>query len=387
MNTTNKKPRTKVVASFDLGGSHSKLIVQVYPLGVPIVIAMEPFVADVGKNSIMRLSTKQLPQNSAWVGIGEQYYVLGALAKDAFAGTAALRDLKSQYGLPKLAGLLWLACSRLGLKGAVDAYLQLLLPPGEVSDGSTVETLLSSALTEGIITPTGKLKAKLRNFYVAPEGGGIMTYRSRTLGKEYSQKNIGLLMLGYRNASFTLAAKSSRAKSVTRDLGMNWLVQKFVEDTAVGLSADDLRLAQALVQANHGDFDALGCLSRKTTPQGIQSDLNKFKSVLVDVRDEYCRALIHWIRNITTLDLDEMLICGGTAEFVCTELTEYFQKQGTPIVWNGGVQIPSSLDTHGLGDRIADVWTSHITYIKILDHNFAFERNQPLVVHQPKIAV
>ncbi|MHC5748369.1 MAG: hypothetical protein ACYTXT_42300, partial [Nostoc sp.] len=95
---------------------------------------------------------------------------------------------------------------------------------------------------------------------------------------------------------------------------------------------------------------------------------------LPEVRDAYCRALVQWIRKIAILD--EILICGGTAEFVRTELTEHFQNEGIPIVWNGNVEFPKRLDTQGLNERAADVWTSFITYILMLDENFGYERKR-----------
>jgi hypothetical protein len=370
----NKLKKDKVVASFDLGGSQSKGIVQIYPDGVPRVIAMSPEVADVSKSSV---TYQQTGQKSTWVGIGDEYYVLGALAKDAFAGTAAIRDLKYHYALPKIAGLLWLACRWLGLNQDVQAYVQLLLPPGEISDGSNLSKTLALALKKGIVTPTGKLKVELSHFHVVPEGSGIVAYRSRGLGQEFSHKNIGLLMLGYRNASFILSAQGVPTKSESTDLGMNWVVHQFVERTAVGLSAYDLRLAKVLVEANNGQVDALRSISRKSTPQDIETDFKLFKSVLSDVREDYCRALIRWVRNIAVLD--EVLICGGTAEFVREQLTEHFVREGIPIVWNGGVKLPKPLDTLGLGDRITDVWTAHLSYIRMLDRNFSYERKQKLV--------
>jgi hypothetical protein len=232
-------------------------------------------------------------------------------------------------------------------------------------------------LKKGIITPTGKLKVKLRSFLVAPEGSGILAYRSRGLGASFRDKNIGLLMLGYRNASFIVSNKGTPGKSESTDLGMNWLGQKFVERTAVGLSVYDERLPLALVEASIGNFNPLRCLSRKSKSEAIESDLRLFNSVLPSVRDNYCQALIQWIRNMGVFD--EVIICGGTASFVRTELTQYFQKEGIPIVWNGGVETPKPLDTLGLYERVADVWTTHITHVKILDYNFGYERKQPLV--------
>ncbi len=380
MNNSNKEIAPTipwVVGSFDLGGSHSRGIVQIYPGGVPIVLAMQPEVADVSKKSIAHHSFQLVRLDSTWVGIGDEYYVLGALALDAFAGTAALKEMKYHYGLPKLAGLLWLAGHYLGLNQPKEAFTQLLLPPGEIADGKSLGKTLALSLKKGIATPTGELKVKLRHFLAVPEGSGIMAYRRRSLGLEFDNKNIGLLMLGYRNASFILSAKGNAAKSESTDLGMSWLVQQFVERTAVGLSKDDLRLAKALVKANNGDINALRSISRKATDKGIESDLKLFKSILPSVRDDYCRALIRWVRNLAFLD--EVLICGGTAEFVRTQLTEHFQKESIPIVWNGGVVIPKSLDTQCLGERLADVWASHVSYVRMLDEHFGYERKQKLV--------
>ncbi|BAY41568.1 hypothetical protein NIES2111_59640 (plasmid) [Nostoc sp. NIES-2111] len=379
MNTPNQEIEStmpRIAASFDLGGSHNRGIVQIYPEGVPRVIAMSPEVADVSKDSIAH-SFGQVRLDSTWVGIGDEYYVLGALAKEAFFGTPALKELKFHYGLPKIAGLFWLASCQLGLNQPMEAFAQLLLPAGEIADGKDLGNTLKRKLNKGVKTPNGQLKVKLLNFSTSPEGSGIMSYRHRALGSEFDKKSIGLLMLGYRNASFLLSSKGNLAKFETTDLGMSWLVHQFVERTAVGLSKDDLRLALALVQAQNGKENALRSISRKATPTGVESDLKLFNSVLSPLVDDYCRALIRWVKNLAVLD--EVLICGGTAELVRAPLTQYFKSVGIPIVWNGEVQIPKGLDTQGLESRIADVWTAHISYIKMLDENFGYERKQKLV--------
>ncbi|MCG6138385.1 MAG: ParM/StbA family protein [Nostoc sp. LLA-1] len=359
----------KLVLTCDLGGSQTKAIAQVYPDGIPIVLAISPEVADVGKGSIERLKQQS---NATWVGWLEEYYVLGELAKSMFAGTAALRDLKYQYATPKIIGMLWLAVRQFNLNSPDEIYIKLLLPPGEINDGKKLAIELAQVLKKGVETSTGKLKGKLRNFDVALEGSGIMAYRRRGLKDEYFQKNIGMLMLGYRNASFYLSVQGSPGKAETSDLGMSWMVRQFVERTAVGLSRDDSRLISALIAANQGNFQAFRPLSRKTTELEKQADLKLFEQVLPVVRDEYCRGLLRWMRNMPYLN--EILICGGTAEFVKQELTEHFENEGIPIVWNGNVSIPEKLHTLGLGDRVTDVWTSHISHIRMLDKNLGYDR-------------
>ncbi|MBW4430069.1 MAG: ParM/StbA family protein [Nostoc desertorum CM1-VF14] len=372
---------TKVVLTLDLGASTTKAIAQVYPDGVPMVITMEPEIADVGYGSIEFLSSQSSVQdNTVWIGIGEEYYVLGALSKSMFAGTSAIRDLKYSYALPKIAALMWLAIRRLGLGVKVDLgiYLQILLPPGEIAHANHLGKQLTQRLKTGVITPTGKFKCKIRSFNAALEGAGLLTYRSRNVNVNYFQKNIGMLMLGYRNASFTLSMKGNSSKAESTDLGMNWLVSQFVERTAVGLSKEDSRLVKAIVEARDGDFDSLRRLSRKNKPEQIQLDVDLFEKILPLVREEYTRALLRWVKGIAVMD--EVLICGGTATFVRHELTQHFDNEGIPICWNGGMELPKYLDTMGLGDRVCDVWGSHISHIKMLDLNLKYDRqDKPLV--------
>ncbi len=118
MNTskpTQSNELPKLVISADLGGSKVKALAQVYPGGIPCVLAMSPEIADVLKNSVASISNQSSPGTTPWVGIGDSYYVLGALAKNLFAGTAALKDLKYQYALPKIAAILSMAYEKLGL--------------------------------------------------------------------------------------------------------------------------------------------------------------------------------------------------------------------------------------------------------------------------------
>lgn len=366
----------KLALSCDLGGSQTKVIAQIYPDGIPLLITMSPEVADVSFESVKHLNIESGAIDAAWVGLGDEYYVLGRAAKNNFAGTADLKALKYQYALPKLAAILWIACTTFNIKNP-NLMIYLLLPSGESSDGERLSKRLTELLLQGINTPTGVLKAKLRNFYVSPEGAGVLSYRMTASNKLYLQKSIGILMLGYRNSSFFLCDRGNKGKSETTDLGMSWMVQQFVERTSVGLSKDDFRLVEALVLAGSGNNAYLRSLSRKSKNEEVEADLALFEQVLPVVRDEYCRALKRWINNIAVFD--EVLICGGTAAFVRNELTNYFKGEGITIIWNGNVDIPQSLDTKGLGERLADVWASHINHINMLDLNFKYDRKQPLI--------
>lgn len=367
----------KLVLTCDLGGSLSRAIAQVYPSGVPELLVMSPEVADVNFDSVKHIQIEAGVNDSAWVGLQQEYYTLGTLAKNNFAGTTPLKALKNKYALPKIAALLWQAFRRFGLKNP-NVLIHLLLPSDEAKNVEELSQQLKVLLKQGIDTPTGVLKAKLRNFYVLPEGSGVMAHRLNTLEQVAFDKSIGLLMLGYRNSSFFVLDKGIKGVSETTTLGMSWMVQQFTERTSVGLSKDDLRLAKALFDAGNGNFETLRSLSRKSTAVGIEYDVALFGEVLPIVRDEYCRALRRWISEIGAV-FDEILICGGTATFVQTQLINCLESATVSIMWNGGVQIPKSLDTYNLGERIADVWSSHISHIKLIDKKLGYNRCLPLI--------
>ena len=53
-------------------------------------------------------------------------------------------------------------------------------------------------------------------------------------------------------------------------------------------------------------------------------------------------------------ELDEAIVCGGTADYLREELDAVFPATG--VVWHGGVVIPPALNEQWLGSRLADVW-------------------------------
>jgi hypothetical protein len=52
--------------------------------------------------------------------------------------------------------------------------------------------------------------------------------------------------------------------------------------------------------------------------------------------------------------LDEVILCGGTAEYMRTELENHFDY--TEVSWNGGIEIPSQLKDDELGSRLCDAY-------------------------------
>lgn len=132
----------KIVITIDMGASKTKAIVQEYPEGKPVVLLLDSEIADVAKASVESVQQEGSPESRAWVGIGDEYFALGELARRRFGGISQLRELKYELAIPKICGAFWLAKEKLNLGNDVAAYLSVLLPPGEVQDKEQLQIRL-----------------------------------------------------------------------------------------------------------------------------------------------------------------------------------------------------------------------------------------------------
>ena len=358
----------------DLGGSLTKAIVKKYPKLPSRSMVMGSAIADVAKKSVDG-KFEDIPSSTGiWIGYKKEYFALGDLAISEFAGTNALRRLKYEIAVPKLLGLIAAAMKE---HNATEAKIHMicLLPPGEIADGSNLSKAVVGACKRGIDSPQGKLMIELATFKTASEGSGIITYRMKELGEDWSKRNIVMAMVGYRNTSAFVFRDGVPGGSPTSSLGMNWLVSRFIDRSAVGLSASDFpKIVKALVDAyQHGDKGALLELSRKSNLADKKADIKIFDEVMDLLLDEYSRALMRFIAD-STEECDEVLLCGGTAYFVRPYLERYFEKEGIEVVWDGGVKVPESVDKHDLSYRLADCYAMHEIFVRGVDKLTKYER-------------
>jgi hypothetical protein len=319
--TKEKTDVKKVVITIDMGASKTKAIVQEYPEGKPVVLLFDSEVADVAKASIESVQQEGSPESRTWVGIGDEYCALGELARRRFGGISQLKELKYELAVPKICGAFWLAKEKLNLGNDVAAYLSILLPPGEVQDKEQLQVRLKDAF-RGFDTPAGKMRVKMLRYDAASEGSGIFFHRRRSLGNNMPASMY--VMLGYRNASIFTFRSGSIGAGITSNFGMSWLVNNFTSKTS-GLSPDNPNIIEVLVEA------------------------------LLLARDEYWRVIVRWLRSKMDEDIEELVFCGGTADYIRPEIDAYFQKEGIKVSWHGNIFIPDEISS-GIGNRMADVW-------------------------------
>ena len=353
MGRLNKQAYPQLTLTMDFGGSGTKGIVQIRG-GKPIVIWMEASVIEAPYTSLA-FQTRNLgnayPENTAWVGIGDDYRAVGYLARSIYSATPRLKPRKYELALYKILAAVWAIKQKFKLPDSFDISLALLLPPGEFEDSALLKPMLKEALTE-FDTPTKKINANLIGYECFPESGGIYAMYCKNTGEAIRRKVIALVMLGYRNASVIISRRGILNRGKTTKLGMTKMVDLVIEGTS-GLEAEEL--LEAIVTAGN-DPKPQHFYHLCSSDNLRAAQIEKILSVVNSSRAEYAIALMSWLTEVlpSKNELDEVIICGGTADYLREELDTVFPT--TPIVWHGGVEVPQTLNEQWLGNRLADVW-------------------------------
>jgi hypothetical protein len=283
---------------------------------------------------------------------------------------------KYELAVPKVCGTIWLAKEKLNIGNDVAAYLSILLPPGEVQDKEQLEVRLKDAF-RGFDTPAGRMRVKMLRYDVASEGSGIFFQRKRVFGEKMPAEIY--VMLGYRNASIFTVRGGVPNAGMTSNFGMFWLVSNFVSKVS-GLSCDNPSIVEVLVEAGAGcNAQVLEKLSRKRKREEIKLDGELMSKALLLARDEYWRAIERWLRSKMDKDIEEIVFCGGTADYIRPEIDAYFQQEGIKVSWHGGIVIPNEISS-GMGNRMADVYALHQHIIIQFDKLTGYVRSEVAVL-------
>jgi len=291
------------------------------------------------------------PENIAWVAIGNECRAVGYLAAAQFNAHIGLAGLKYSSALYKALAALWVVSRKLDLGNQFSAAISIFLPPGEFNDSKQFFELLSQ-YSASFETPTGKLSVTLDKTQALQEGGGIALIHNSNLGSAFKQRVTAFVMVGFRNASVIVSARGAVGKGKTSDLGMVRLVDLVQERTSnYDASRLALSIASSGVSYNRPYFYRI---ARNREEAARDREVDQLIEAVKLSRFDYARMLSHWINEVLPPDLDEIVFCGGTSEYMKSELRNQFSHYS--LSWHGGITVPKTLDPDGLGCRIADVY-------------------------------
>lgn len=340
----------------DFGGSLTK-VVYMGSDKQPTALCMEPEVLELPKSSLLIYEDQKmgmdgsLPGDRAWVGSDERFYAVGYLAREQFNGNAGLSQLKVERAVPKALAAVWAASVNLQLGNEFSAAVGVLLPPGEFENALRLRASIEKGL-KAFLTPSGMFNVTLAHWDCKPEGGGVYLMHTRNRDSALiKHKSIAVVMVGFRNASILVSQRGAVTKRVTSDLGFIKLLEKVMKKTS-GLNVN--QLAESISRTgNPPDFKDLIPLLMSTHDLDRKDELLKLKSAIMSSRQEYALSLTSWLREVLPQRLDEVVLCGGTSDYLKQELSDYFK--GTEIAWHG-VELPSGLSSSLPGNRMCDAF-------------------------------
>jgi hypothetical protein len=352
-----KKPSIPdAILAIDFGGLSTRVFCQSSQAGSKASsFVMESQVGPVSQDIANCFTKPNLasasPENIAWVAIGNECRAVGYLAAAQFNAHIGLAGLKYSSALYKALAALWVVSRKLDLGNQFSAAISVFLPPGEFNDSKQFFELLNQ-YSASFETPTGKLSVTLDKTQALQEGGGIALIHNSNLGSAFKQRVTAFVMVGFRNASVIVSARGAVGKGKTSDLGMVRLVDLVQERTS---NYDASRLALSIAQAGASyNRPYFYRIARNREDAAKDREVDQLIEAVKLSRFDYARMLSHWINEVLPPDLDEIVFCGGTSEYMKPELRNQFSHYS--LSWHAGITVPKTLDPDNLGCRIADVY-------------------------------
>jgi hypothetical protein len=343
----------------DPGGSYLKSFYTLESFK-PELILMEPEVALVPFQSLEAYEQSKIgnssPENSAWIEYQGKFQSVGFLARRRFHADLQLQRRKFELALPKVLALVGAIAEKHDIPNGASIRLGILLPWGEYQDRALFGQLVTDALANYRFRGYEKSFA-VELFMCLPEGGGVLT-RGRAPGSNLKEQTVGVVMLGYRDASTLLIERGEMSKGKTEPLGFSKMIES-VQGQTSGLNSQ--KLVSAICKAGKNiSPKALESLTLSLDSAYRNHEVSTIRKAISNARQEYWMLLSEWLKLQVPREVDEIIFSGGTANYFRAELNSLFSFAA--INWCEGLekQISNNFSTHiagkSLDHRLTDVY-------------------------------
>lgn len=352
--------------SIDYGASATKAFFGLTTDNYSILV-MPPQSIELDKNLLSKYPENSNHESRAWVGLNERYYAVGNLAK-TYSAISARRPLKSDSVLEKTCAVVSIAAEMLKLGSKFKLVLNYVLPPGELGNRANRELLVAefkNALKD-FDTPSGRMRVNLIACDGYPEGMGLLLFH-RKYFLESASKTIAVFMLGFRNSSVFYSRKGAIGGYETNDLGFSFHLKHIVSNSP-GYKIDEL-IEPVYRYQRQPSNEILFKPILKKRPEQQDVELASLKEVIKVSKDYYWNMIRTWIYECLDSDIDRVIICGGTADYLKPELVEYLQPKFPPttngrseLYFHSSIDLPSKVQEKKMGYRLADIfclWLEH----------------------------
>ncbi len=303
-----------VSLAFDPSSSMSKAIYTLKPFRLEWLV-MEPEALEVSKAALEQYEGNGIgratPENQAWIEVEGRCYAVGHLARSRFYADGALRELKYERAAYKLVAMVGTIAVKKRLPKTLSLSLGVLLPYGEFQARKAFESIVRSGLSNFRVRGEN-YRVELEHFHCLPEGGGLVM-RGSQVKKPLPEKDVLVVMVGYRNASYLLMERGQLKYGETMPLGFIRLLERVREGTS-GLQFPEMA-GPICAAGSRFKEKALQNLVKSQGVKQRQKDLERVTEAVKEARDQYWLMLGDWLRAQMFPKVDEVILAGGTAYF------------------------------------------------------------------------
>jgi hypothetical protein len=350
---------TAITLALDFGASFLRAIMTKESFK-PELFLIEPQVTRVTSSSIEDYNNFKIGSGdlvkSSWIEYGGELYAIGNLAKSRFQGSLQLEKRKFELALPKVLAVVGAISEIHQLPNGTSINLAVVLPYGEYRDRDLFGQILTKALA-GFKFCSLEKSFVLDTFICLPEGGGVLT-QGRPVGTSFKDLELIVLMIGFRDVSILFVDRGEMSKGITAPLGFFNLCKSVAEKTSL---SNYQQLTQAICKAyKNANTKALLPLLSNVGDSYKDYELKKIQKAIIQAREEYWLMLSQWLKLQIKDDVDEVIVAGGTANFLRPELKLLLKS--SKVLWCDELErrINSSfsdqIKANCLQYRLADVY-------------------------------
>lgn len=345
------KAISRIEILLDFGGSGTK-VAATCDGNRPIFFLMPPHCTEISAQSCIG---EYFDENSVWVSCDDTYYAVGVLAEQFSSSSINVKPLKVESALPKTLAAIAIAAQKLGIK-KFRLAVSIVLPSGESQQRDIYSQQLNELLGKNITSPWGSLKIKLIAFTSDIEGKGILLFHRQV---HKTTRNTMVLMLGYRNASFIATKGKIVSATSCSDIGFQSFLKKVVSLTS-GYSLEKLLPAVSHYRLSKSD-SALNPVLRFSLGSPFRDrELTDLKAAIVQAEVFYIGQLLNWLQEFLSVDVDEVVLAGGSASYIGLQLAEKLTGRVVPSDENIFLyevsDLPLDIAQIDHGDRFLDIY-------------------------------
>lgn len=340
-----------LIIAIDPGASSIKIVGSLAGDDSCCPLIIEPYCVEIEDP----LPNLDFDENSVWITSGGISYALGNLAIAKYDCPLEIKPLKIKSIVPKICAAIAVLHRKFNLPVKFELSISSVLPPGEYTYADNMRSMLSTALRK-IGTPAGMIKPVIKSIDIHSEGFGVMDWH-REAGRMAHSKDIGVIMLGFRNASVIFSRKGELTKPKSSKYGFHAVLEKIS-----AMSGGNYAEAELIVPVWRYLIDGDESGFKRVATSDFDLEMSKIRPAIESAMLEYRRSLEVWLKGAMQ-QTDVIVLCGGNADYIGKSLNPFLEQyiqelpSGYPIFRHIGIDsIPVEIKDTGIPERFLDIY-------------------------------